>query len=148
MTDKIKKEQITAMTKVQAEENARKMKDAVIVPIYVAISLDEEGEVSRIDSPSLSGIYGKVIDRPEVPFTEGQYQTYKAISKELEANQSMGAVKSAYEALKDFINSVSEETLYLIRERYESEVERPSLQDATPKYSDGIKKYSDDIKKM
>lgn len=147
MTKKYTKEQITALTKQQAEENATKVKDAIIVPVYVSISLDEEGRVSRVDSPDLTSVYGEVIDRPNVPFTEGQYQTYKALSKELEAN-SVDAFDGAYDALKDFINSVSEETLFLIRERYESEVERPNYKDATPRYSDAIKKYGDDIKKL
>lgn len=147
MTNKITKDQITKMTKQQAEENAKRVNDAVIIPVYVAVSLDEEGRISGVSNARLNDTLGKVLDRPEVPFTEGQYQTYKTLAKNLEATKVVNSENSAYKAYNEFINTITEEQLMYIRERFEAEMNRPDYKEGIAQYKDGIKKYDDDLKK-
>ncbi|MGD2351963.1 hypothetical protein ACP8H2_09450 [Bacillus subtilis] len=137
--DKVTIEEITRFTKEQAERNALTMKNPILVPVYVAIDINEEG-VSRVASQNLNPLFGKQVEIPDRKYTETEYLVFKSFQQGMSGGQVSDAL-SKYESFKDWFNgeSISEEALYQMKERFEKETEGELPDYKTKNYLDDLR---------
>lgn len=138
--DKVTVSEITKFSKQQAEDNSLRMNNPVVVPVYIAIDLDETGTIGTITSPNLNTFFNKEIVKPKQSYTEKEYIIFKAFQSGMISGKSVDQVLGKYETFKDWFNGeeISEQALYEMKERFEKEHELEQYK---------VKGYTDDLGK-